>query len=126
MTSAKKILLVDDDHNILAMTRQLLEKSGFEVKCATNTIGAGYLLSDFKPDLVVLDIMLPGSLSGNQACDTLRTCRPGVKIAFYSGMDEGRLNELAHRHKADAVISKGTRPTVLLHTIHELLGTGDL
>jgi DNA-binding response OmpR family regulator len=120
-----KILVVDDDLNILEMIRQLLAKSGYEVQTATNTIGAGYLLGDFQPDLVVLDIMLPGSLSGDQACDTLRQFRPGIKIVFHSGIDETKLYELADRHKADGVVAKGSRPTELLRKIAALLGTGE-
>lgn len=118
------VLVVDDEPFILQMTRDLLEKAGFRVATASNTIGAGYLLKDFDPDLVVLDIMLPGSLSGDQACDTLRTYKPELKIVFYSGMDETQLEELGQRHRADAVISKGTRPSVLLDTVRRLLGTG--
>jgi DNA-binding response OmpR family regulator len=122
MHSKGRVLVVDDDEQVLDMTRQLLEKSGYEVRTASNTIGAGYLLGGFKPDLVVLDIMLPGSLSGDQACETLRELRPGVRIVFYSGIDETKLQQLADRHRADAMISKGTRPSKLLATIEELVG----
>jgi DNA-binding response OmpR family regulator len=122
MHAKGRILVVDDDEQVLDMTRQLLEKSGYEVRTASNTIGAGYLLGGFKPDLVVLDIMLPGSLSGDQACETLRELRPGVRIVFYSGIDETKLQQLADRHHADAVIAKGTRPSKLLGTIDELIG----
>ena len=116
------VLVVDDEEFILKMTKDLLEKSGFVVATASNTIGAGYLLKDFEPDLVVLDIMLPGSLSGDQACDTLRAYKPDLKIVFYSGMDEGKLTELGNRHHADAVLSKGGRVSSLLETIRDLLG----
>ncbi|MBW1810842.1 MAG: response regulator [Deltaproteobacteria bacterium] len=116
------VLVVDDEEFILKMTKDLLEKSGFKVATASNTIGAGYLLKDFEPDLVVLDIMLPGSLSGDQACDTLRAYKPDLKIVFYSGMDEDKLKELGHRHHADACLSKGTRVSLLLETIRDLLG----
>lgn len=122
MDSKPKILVVDDDPNILSMVRALLSKTGYTVRTATNTIGAGYLLSDFEPDLVVLDIMLPGSLSGDQACDALRQLRPGVKIVFYSGIDDARLQELAEKHRADAVVAKGTRPSELIETVDRLMG----
>jgi len=122
MESKPKILVVDDDPNILTMVRALLAKTGYNVRTATNTIGAGYLLSDFRPDLVVLDIMLPGSLSGDQACDTLRRLRPGVKIVFYSGIDEAKLQDLAEEHRADAVVAKGTRPSALIEIIDRLMG----
>jgi two-component system, OmpR family, phosphate regulon response regulator PhoB len=122
MHRKSNVLVVDDEEFILKMTKDLLEKNGYEVATASNTIGAGYLLKDFNPDLVILDIMLPGSLSGDQACDTLRAFKPDLKIVFYSGMDEEKLQELGDQHKADACISKGTRVTVLLDTINRLLG----
>ena len=116
------VLVVDDERFILQMTKDLLEKAGYRVATATNTIGAGYQLKDFDPDLVVLDIMLPGSLSGDQACDTLRAYKPALKIVFYSGVDEIQLKELGEKHRADACVSKAWRPTVLLETIDRLLG----
>ncbi len=121
MSSKGNILVVDDEPHILKMNKDLLEKSGYTVATATNTMGAGYLLEGFKPDLVLLDIMLPGTLSGDQVCESLRVLRPDLKIVFYSGIDEARLKRLAAEHKADAYVTKGTRPTVLLNTIHKLL-----
>lgn len=117
-----KILVVDDEEDILVLFKRLLEAKGFEVQTASNTMGAGYLLADFSPDLVVLDIMLPGSLSGDQACDTLRNLCPGIKIIFFSGMEREALEALGAKHKADAVISKGPRPSILVQTIHQVLG----
>jgi DNA-binding response OmpR family regulator len=121
MSRKGNILVVDDEEFILTMTKDLLEKAGFRVATATNTIGAGYMLKDFDPDLVLLDIMLPGSLSGDQASDTLRTFKPGLKIVFYSGIDEQQLKELGDKHGADACISKGIRPTELIGVIERLL-----
>jgi CheY-like chemotaxis protein len=115
------ILIVDDEEFIRKMTKDLLEKSGYTVACASNTIGAGYLLKDFNRVRGVLDIMLPGSLSGDQACETLREFRPGLKIIFYSGIEEEELARLTHRHKADACVSKGQRVSTLLKVIDQLL-----
>ncbi|HUU03955.1 MAG TPA: response regulator [Myxococcota bacterium] len=116
------VLVVDDDRFILKMTKDLLEKNGYSVATATNTIGAGYLLKDFDPDLVVLDIMLPGSLSGDRACDTLRAFKPGLKIVFYSGIDDNKLASLGEQQNADAVLSKGGRVSELMQIIERLLG----
>ncbi len=123
MTARKRVLIVDDDASILEMLKALLERADYDVRTAANTIGAGYLLKDFSPELVVLDIMLPGSLSGDQACETLRELCPGIKIVFYSGLTEDRLAELGAAHRADAVFSKGHRPSTLVKAIGRLLGT---
>lgn len=119
--AGKAVLVVDDDELILQMSRELLAKRGFRVATASNTIGAGYLLRDFDPDLVVLDIMLPGSLSGDAACETLRQFKPGIKIVFYSGMDDAQLASLGSRHQADAVVGKGGRVSELVDTVERLL-----
>jgi DNA-binding response OmpR family regulator len=121
MSRKGNILVVDDEEFILTMTKDLLEKAGFAVATASNTIGAGYMLKDFDPDLILLDIMLPGSLSGDQASDTLREFKPGLKIVFYSGIDEEQLHELGKKHNADACVSKGIRPTELISIIEGLL-----
>ncbi|RME24916.1 MAG: response regulator [Deltaproteobacteria bacterium] len=120
MKDPVSVLVVDDDEFILKMVAELLEKKGFRVATASNTIGAGYMLKEFDPDVVVLDIMLPGSLSGDAACDTLRQLKPGIKILFFSGMDESQLAKLGERHKADAVLSKGGRINKLVETIESL------
>jgi CheY-like chemotaxis protein len=125
MPHRKRILIVDDDESILDMLRGLLEHAGFRVRTASNTIGAGYLLKDFSPDLVILDIMLPGSMSGDQACETLRALCPGIKIVFYSGMAEDELAALAAQHRAEAVFSKGSRPSTMIRAIERLLGEAD-
>ena len=121
MKNKPRILVVDDDNFILKIIEELLLKEGFAVATASNTIGAGYLLKDFEPDLVVLDIMLPGSLSGDAACDTLRRFCPGIKIVFYSGIDEQQLQALGKRHRADAVLAKGGRVSELVKTVRSLL-----
>ncbi|MBN2497095.1 MAG: response regulator [Deltaproteobacteria bacterium] len=121
MNRKAKVLVVDDEPEILGILRRLLEHEGFEVQTASNTIGAGYLLKDFDPDVIVLDIMLPGSLSGDRACETMREFEPGVKIVFYSGMERSELEALGEKHRADAVVSKGPRPSQLIKVIRELL-----
>jgi len=121
MARKPKVLVVDDDEFILKVAKGMLDKAGFAVSTASNTIGAGYQLKDFAPDLVVLDIMLPGSLSGDQACEALRSLCPGVKIVFFSGIDDQELKRLATKHQADACLSKGGRLSQLVDVVSRLL-----
>ncbi|NMB73820.1 MAG: response regulator [Myxococcales bacterium] len=122
MAEHKKILVIDDDPFILEAVGSLLQKAGYRVATASNTMGAGYLLRDFAPDLVVLDIMLPGSFSGDQACATLRDLSPGIRIVFYSGIDQAQLRRLAEQNHADAWLNKGGRVSELIQIIDGLLG----
>src|SRR6266545_2925492 len=68
----QKILIVDDSELVLAMARDALEESGYEVFTATNGIEANsYIFSKNRPDLIILDVMLP-MLDGNKKAKLLR------------------------------------------------------
>ncbi len=68
---ANKILVVDDDLNIGEVLKLFLEKEGFEVKCAADGIEAVDTFKIYEPDLVLLDIMMPGK-DGWQVCREIR------------------------------------------------------
>ncbi len=59
-SDAKKILIVDDEPNIVLALRYLLEEEGFQVSYCYDGETALRMLTEFIPDLVVLDIMMPG------------------------------------------------------------------
>ncbi len=67
----EKILIVDDDINICELLRLYLEKDGFQPEIVTDGLAALEAFNSFKPDLVLLDIMLPG-LDGWQICREIR------------------------------------------------------
>ena len=67
----EKILIVDDDINICELLRLYLEKEGFEAEVVTNGLQAIDKFNSTSPDLVLLDIMLPG-LDGWQICREIR------------------------------------------------------
>ncbi|MGE4283781.1 MAG: response regulator transcription factor [Clostridia bacterium] len=71
MTSAVKILVVDDDYNICELIRLYLEKEGYHVVTAYNGTKALKLFKDEAPSLVILDIMLP-EMDGWQVCREIR------------------------------------------------------
>ncbi|MBE6729897.1 MAG: response regulator transcription factor [Ruminococcaceae bacterium] len=66
-----KILIVDDDENICELIRLYLEKDNFETMVAFSGIRAVELQKEFNPDLILLDIMLPG-IDGWQVCREIR------------------------------------------------------
>ena len=68
---SKKVLLVDDEPNIVAALEFLLEKNGYDVKVAANGVEAIAQLDAFRPDLVLLDVMVP-KLSGYEVCQRMR------------------------------------------------------
>ncbi|MFA5143917.1 MAG: response regulator [Candidatus Omnitrophota bacterium] len=71
MRKSKKILLVDDEEDFLALLRQALEERGFEVVTVTNAVDAGIEIVSNLPALILLDIKMPG-IDGLEACEVLK------------------------------------------------------
>lgn len=68
----KKVLIVDDDPEILEMMVDVLVRDGrFEVKTASSGYDAGIVTQQFRPDLIILDYMLP-DVNGNVVCRTIK------------------------------------------------------
>ncbi len=86
----RKVLLVDDDPEIVELlNRALLDDGRFEVKMAANGFDAGMMVKEYRPDLIVLDVMLP-DINGKEVCHRVRA-DPNleeVRIICISGMVE--------------------------------------
>ena len=86
----RKVLVVDDDEELVELLLDVFEKDGrFETKKANNGFDAGMLVKEFRPDLVVLDVMLP-DINGKEVCQRVRSdsSLEAVKIICISGMVE--------------------------------------
>lgn len=84
----KKILVVDDDAEIVELMVDVLVRDGrFDVKTASSGYEAGVMTEQFRPDLLVLDYMLP-DVNGNIVCQTIRSNPEyeGTKIIIVSGV----------------------------------------
>lgn len=82
-----RVLVVDDDPAIVEMLVELLERDGrFEVETAATGFDAGMRTKEFRPDVIVLDYLLP-DINGNKVCQTVRadTTLQDVKIVIVSG-----------------------------------------
>lgn len=86
----RKILVVDDDEDLMELICDALERDGrMEVQSVNNGFGAGMMIKEFRPDLIVLDVMLP-DINGKEVCTLVRT-QPNmddVRIICISGMVE--------------------------------------
>lgn len=86
----RKVLIVDDDEELVELLVDVFEKDGrFEIRTANNGFDAGMLVKEFRPDLVVLDVMLP-DINGKEVCQRVRSdgTLESVKIICISGMVE--------------------------------------
>jgi two-component system OmpR family response regulator len=83
-----RILVVDDEQNIAEVVAMALRYQGFDVEMAGDGAGALAAVEDFRPELVVLDIMLP-DLDGFEIVHRLRGRRNQVRIVFLTARDAG-------------------------------------
>jgi excisionase family DNA binding protein len=93
----RKVLLVDDDADLVALMTKFLEEDGrFEVKIAGNGFDAGMMVKEYRPDIIVLDVMLP-DINGKEVCHRVRADNTleDVRILCISGMiEEDKIQEL--------------------------------
>ena len=120
----KKILVADDEPNIVTALEFLLQRNGFEVQVARNGDEALSLIESGRPDLVLLDVMMPLK-SGYEVCKRIRE-RPElshVKVVMLSA--KGRDAEVARGLDlgADLYVTKPFSTRDLVAKIRQLLGT---
>ena len=120
---AKKVLIVDDEPNIVAALEYLLQRSGYEVRAAANGDQALRQVEAFAPDLVLLDVMMPQK-SGYEVCQRIRERADwrAVKIIMLSA--RGREAEVSKGLSlgADLYITKPFSNAELVARIGDLLG----
>jgi CheY-like chemotaxis protein len=104
----KKILAVDDDEQHLELVRAVLEGEGYEVLTHRSAFGVTGLIQDVSPDLVLLDISMPG-LPGDDLALFLRadSRTRQVPIVFHSSYDEESLRASAVGSHVRGYICKG-------------------
>ncbi len=124
-TSAKrkaKILVVDDEAVIRSLERHVLEELGHDVIEAENAELAIKLAREHQPDLILLDIMMPG-LTGIQACELLRKERATAetRILVVSGLEPTRALEESIIAGADDFLTKPIDTTELAVRVRSML-----
>jgi excisionase family DNA binding protein len=119
----RKILVVDDDEDLVELIVDQLQRDGrFETRSVNNGFGAGMLIKEFRPDLVVLDVMLP-DINGLEVCRLVRGDKTmdDVRIICISGMvEEDRIQQLRDAGAND-FIKKPFDVEMLIERICQLL-----
>ena len=117
-----KILLVDDEIDILEFISYNLEKEGYQVYTATNGADAIKMAEKKQPHLILLDVMMP-EMDGIAACEEIRKI-PSLNntlIAFLTARGEDYSQIAGFEAGADDYITKPVRPKVLLSRVKALL-----
>jgi DNA-binding response OmpR family regulator len=120
---AKKILIVDDEPNIVISLEFLMKKEGFEVAVACDGEEALAKVESFNPDLMLLDVMMPRK-SGFEVCESVRSNpnHGGLLIVMLTA--KGRDTEVAKGMAigADAYVTKPFSTKELLAKVKDMLG----
>jgi len=117
-----KILIVDDEADILEFLTYNLEKEGFKVFTAENGEEAIIKAGETKPHLILMDVMMP-KMDGMEACEKIRGM-PGFDntiIAFLTARGEDYSQIAGFEAGADDYITKPIKPKVLISRIKALL-----
>lgn len=122
MSEKNKILIVDDEEDIIEVLKYNLEKEGYKVKTALDGEEAIRIAHKFEPHLIILDIMMPG-MDGIEVCQKLRSDDKfaNTLIAFLTARNESFTQISALETGGDDFINKPIKPSVFIARVHALL-----
>ena len=118
----KRILIVDDEEDILKVLRFRLEANNYEVLSASDGQEGLNKARSEKPDLIILDLMLP-KIDGYKVCRMLKFDEnyKAIPIILFTARAQASDKELGMEMGADAYIPKPFEPAILLGKMKELL-----
>lgn len=120
--AAPRVLIVDDDQGAARVIQRVLRRAGFETQMAFDGFSAGALMESLAPDVMTLDLRMPG-LGGLEVLGFVRS-HPrlqGTKILVVSGLPRARLDE-ALATGADEVLGKPFENAALVEKVSRLAG----
>jgi len=121
-----KILIVEDEQNIIVPLQFIMERNGYQVAVASTGEDAIASVISFVPDLILLDITIPG-IDGFEVCQAVRNIpeRQQTKIIFLSAM--GRDMDIAKGMAigADAYVTKPFSNADVVKKVKDLLNDGE-
>lgn len=99
-----KILIIDDNEDDLKITKELLEKVGYNVIENSGWLGSTKNIKNFKPDIVLLDLNMP-ALSGEKLYDLLenKLKKASITVLLYSSLNETYLKSLSLQKRLDYI-----------------------
>jgi len=116
----KKVLVVDDDPLVLRILKDKLSEVGYLVSTTSSAFGATQLVEENRPDVVIIDVMLP-ALPGARVAALIRERMKKVKVLLYSSKEEAELKTIAKECNADSFLKKSDDYDLLLAEVKSLL-----
>lgn len=121
---SNKILVADDEPSVLKVVKYYAEKNGYRVDTASDGESALRLFQDATPDLVVLDIMMPG-LNGFEVCEAIREVDTRVPVIFLTAKGDLVDKGMGFKLGADDYVTKPFEPEELIMRIGTCLRRRD-
>ncbi|HBE73750.1 MAG TPA: hypothetical protein DDW31_06675 [candidate division Zixibacteria bacterium] len=119
----KRILVADDDRHVLYLISEVLTRSDYEVSQAADGDQALEMARSTKPDIIILDIMMPG-LDGIEVCRAVKSdpATAGIRVIMVTAKSGPQDIEAGREAGADHYITKPFRLAELVGKIAELVG----
>ena len=115
-----KVLIFEDNQNIQILLKYFFQKRGFTVHVAGDGVDAVPLVQEHRPDLIMMDIIMPGK-DGIEACGDLRQAGVKIPIVFLTSKAFAEDEQFARKAGADAYLLKPFNAVQLEATITPLL-----
>lgn len=109
----RKVMVVDDDTVVCTALTALLQARGYNVTCRSQALGTSLAIMRDKPDIVVLDVDMPG-LTGDAISKILLNNKPAPAVIFYSSRPTEELERIVNETRALGAIRKGDPREFLL------------
>ena len=119
----KRVLIVEDQPDIRKLIRMTLEFEAYEIHEASDGALGLRMATAVAPDLMLLDVMMPGELDGLQVCQRLKqdSVTKHIKVVLLTARGQARDREAGQHAGADEYLVKPFSPLQLIETIERLL-----
>lgn len=121
----QKILMIEDDKNVAQFFSSFLADKGYEVKIANEALEGLQLIKEYKPDLIILDIMLP-EIDGYHLCSMLTEnppYEPAPKVLIFTCRGDVSDERLSYLAGANQYLKKGCPINEFYLKVQELIGS---
>lgn len=124
MSSKPRAVVVEDDHDIQYLYKLKLEREGFDVAVASNGLEGLEAIKNFRPDIVLLDLMMP-VMSGSEMLAEMRSEDWGsdARVVILTNISKDEAPQALRFLHVDRYIVKAHHtPAQVVHIVHEVLG----
>lgn len=119
----KRVLIVEDQSDIRKLIRMTLEFEDYEIHEASDGAFGLSMVSAVRPDLVLLDVMMPGEIDGLQVCQRIKSDPElaHIKVVLLTARGQARDREAGDAARADEYLVKPFSPLQLIETMERLI-----